>query len=384
MTALPAIHSFRDVPVVPVTRVTRMKGHGGPIWPHFAAEVAARHCRNGIPGDKAPARPARLRPEPQAAVWGGFLAPQFGHLVAEHLTRLPQSLLERPDDLYLFTVPPGETAETLPDYVWDVLDWHGLRRERCRIITEPCLVQTLRVAAQGEMLGKVPPRPAFIDLLDANARRNALVPEVNRVVYVSRAGMAAKGMGGHAGEGYLASLLHRCGVRVVDPAILPIRRQMEIYAGAEVLIFAEGSALHGRCLLGRVAQDIHVLRRRPLRNTASVQLAARCRRLAYHEVVGGSLGTRTATRASRADLELALYDSAALLAVLRDLGIDLGSLWDTDAALAATRSDTASWLASNPTDPAQLAENHAVLAALGLAVDHPDAASSLPLATALP
>jgi hypothetical protein len=369
MTALPDMQVFHAVPVVPIARVHGMVPTGGPIWPEFPDQVAARHCRDGKPVDTAPVRPQRMRRMNKSVVWGGFLNRQFGHLVGEHLTRLPQSLRDRPDDLYLFTVHPRETAETLPGFIWDVLDWYGVRRDRVWLIRLPWLVKELRVAAQGEMLGGVPTPAEFLDLLELTAARNALQPEPNPLVYVTRAGMVAAGKGGHAGEAYLSALLERLGVKVIDPGHLPIRRQMELYAGARVLVFAEGSALHGRCLLGRVAQDIHVLRRRSMRNTARVQLTPRCRRLSYHQVLAGRLGTRTEARGSRVDLEVALYDPEVLFAVFRGLGIDLRPHWDHSAYRAAVRADLIGWMAANPTSPQQRAENLEVLAELELAQD---------------
>lgn len=369
MSVMQAMQTFRDIPVVPVRKVKRLKGDGGPIWPDFDLQVAARFCRNGIACDDQPRPPAQLQPLDQPAVWGGFIAPQFGHLVAEHLTRLPQSLRDRPDDPYLFTAPPGMTDETLPGYVWDVFNWYGLRREQMCLVQRPLVVKELRVAAQGDMLGGIRPSHEYLEILESIAQRNALVPEPNRHVFVTRAGLVPKGMGGHAGESYLADLLQRLGVTVIEPGQLSIRRQMEIYAGARTLIFAEGSALHGRCLLGRVAQDIHVLRRRPFRNTARFQLSDRCRSLTYHEVMAGRLGTRTDLRGNRNDLDLALYDPEVLFAVFGGLGIDLKPHWDAEAYGAAVASDLAAWMAKVPTSSDQLAENLEVLADLDLLPD---------------
>lgn len=378
MSALPDMQAFRDVPVVPVGRTWGMVPTGGPIWPDFATQVAARHCRDGVPADVMPRPPARMRPMNRTAVWGGYLNRQFGHLIGEHLTRLPQSLRDRPDDLYLFTVQPNDTRETMPGYVWEILDWYGVRRDRVWFVRRPWLVRELWVAAQGEMLGGIPAAPEFLALLDATAERNALVPEPNRIVYVTRAGLVTAGKGGHAGEGYLVALLETLGVTVIDPGQLPIRRQLEIYAGAEVLVFAEGSALHGRCLLGRLAQEIHVLRRRSMRNTARVQLTSRCTRLTYHQVLGGKLGTESASRGSRADLEVALYDPEVLVATFADLGVDLSPHWDDEAYRAAVQSDLVGWMAANPTSPEQRAENLDVLADLDLYFDLPPEAPAPP------
>lgn len=370
MSHLPAMQLFRDVPVVPVAKARRTVVTGGPIWPEFDAQVAARHCRGGVAQDTAPKRPkGRLPQEQRPAVWGGYLIRHFGHLVAEQLTRLPQSLRDRPDDIYLFTVPPDDSAESLPAYIWELLDWHGVPRDRVVIVSEPCIAREVRVAAQGEMLGQIPTAQEYLDLLETVTQRNGLTAEPNPVVFVTRAGLVAGGGGGHAGEGYLATLLQREGVRILDPGRVSVREQLAVYAGAGALVFSEGSALHGRTLIGRVRQEIHVLRRRPQRNTARLQLRPRCGRLAYHETVAGKLGTETETRASRVDREVALYDLDALFDAMALVGIDLAALWDEAAYRAAAEADLAGWMAANPTTPRQRAENEAVLARFGMASD---------------
>ncbi|MCU0827641.1 MAG: glycosyltransferase family 61 protein [Tabrizicola sp.] len=379
MAELPAMQLFRDVPVVPVPRARGMVAMGGPIWPDFDTQVAARHCRDGAPCDRAPRRPARTRKLEEPAVWGGYLVRQFGHLISEHLTRLPQSLRDRPDDVYLFTVQHDDLFRALPGYIWELLDWYGVRRDQVRIVKRAWLVGELRVAAQGEMLGGIPTCTPFLELLEETARRNRLVPEPHDVVFVTRAGLVPAGRGGHAGEAYLCALLEAQGVKVVDPGKLSVQRQMELYAGAKALVFAEGSALHGRCVLGRIEQEIHVLRRRSMRNTARSLLSPRCSQLVYHQVLAGRLGTETDRRGSRQDLEVALYDPEVLFAVFAQLGIDLRPVWQDEAYRAAVRSDLAAWVARIPTSAKQRGENLAMLADLGFASDFlPESPAPIP------
>ncbi|KGJ10668.1 hypothetical protein IT40_10535 [Paracoccus versutus] len=79
--------------------------------------------------------------------------------------------------------------------------------------------------------------------------------------------------------------MSRAGVAILDPGKETLMRQMALYAGARLLIFAEGSAMHGRQLLGRVDQKILVLRRRPQSRMAWAQLEPKCRKLEYAPII---------------------------------------------------------------------------------------------------
>ncbi len=376
--ALAAMQHFRDVPVVPVTRRKGQIFRGGPIWPRFFRQTAVRHCRAGLPVDRRPDDPAATEALERNAVWGGTLSLQFGHLIAEHLSRLPQSLRDRPEDLFLFTLVPGCGAADLPGFVWEVLGWYGLDRPQVHLVDVPLRAAHLRVAAQGEMLGQ-PTEADFLDLLDALPSRRGLRPEPAGVVYVSREGMAAEGKGGHAGEAYLADRLRRAGVRVLDPRTCSLTEQLATYAGARVLVFAEGSAIHGRQLLGRISQDIHVLRRRSRRDTASGQLRPRCMRLAYHEAVGAGVRAEMADGGDRADLMLALYDLDVVFNLFAALGTDLRAGWDEGAYRDAARADILGWLARCGATPEKKTENIARLIRAGFLAGTPDELATAPV-----
>ena len=183
---------FDAVDVVPATAFAKHIATGGPIWPDFAAQVNARHCRGEVPVDHAPARQDPVAQIDEPAVWGGFLDRHFGHLVAEHLPRLPVSLHERPDDLYLFTIEPQLTEADIPAHIWELLAWYGLPRAQVRIVTAPLRVATLRVAPQAEMLPLVAPTSGYLTLLEDRANANGLTPDPADVLYVSRIGFVAQ------------------------------------------------------------------------------------------------------------------------------------------------------------------------------------------------
>ncbi len=338
-----ALQTFRDVPVMPLQALHEHDPQGGPLWPDFDAQTTARFCRqSGVPVDAAPT------PEPcedevrEDAIWGGYAHPHFGHLVAEHLTRILPGIQARPDDVVLFMVEKGRDPATVAPHFYDVLQWYGLPRERVRIIARPTPVRRLSVVPQGEVLWGKAPEPDYLDLLDALPERHAIAPVAGDIVYVTRSGLVAKGQGSHLGEGYLVQLLQEMGVTIFDPAGLSIRAQLEHYAGAKTLVFAEGSALHGRQLLGRVRQEVYVLMRRP-RYLARPMMRPRVKRLTYLNTNGGILQVRDRANKGYPHLNAVFYRTEALLDGFDRMGLDLRSRWDQDAYLAAALSDAAAW-----------------------------------------
>lgn len=175
--------------------------------------------------DHAPTPPAKVPAlEKGDFVWGGYAQPQFGHLVAEHLTRLPVSLHHRPNDTYLFTRHPRRRMGAVPDFFYTLCEWYGLKRAQIRILDKPMRAETLRVAPQAEQLYNADPAPYALEMIQAIADRNGVVPEPSNVLYVTRDGFVAKGKGGLAGEGYLVSKLKAAGVAILDPATRDLRR----------------------------------------------------------------------------------------------------------------------------------------------------------------
>ena len=361
------LQMLRDVPVVPVTRVHQHIATGGPIWPAFDRQTGLRHCRNGLPVDQEASLAGPSQDVAAPCVWGGFIDLHFGHFMAEHLPRLPFAVRERPDDAFLFTVAPGGDPGALPDWVWAVLDWVGLDRAQVRFVTIPLHVATLRAGVQAETLPQVAPDAAYLDLLDTRAMAMRLRLQPADLVYVTRAGLPLSGGGGTAGEGYLTGLLAQSGLAVLDPATASLPAQMAVYAGARHLVFAEGSALHGRQLLGRVPQRITVLRRRRGRSMARAMLTPRVTRLDYLEVSGASLVPQWKNGTARPDPALSLYDLPALFAAFARWGVDLAASWDADAYRAAAQADIAAWIPHHRPTPALIAQFHATLAGAGLA-----------------
>jgi hypothetical protein len=338
---------FHDIEVVPgeAFRLQSVLLDGGPVWPDFDRQALVRMVRRGRYVDE-PVTPSDGPHEVirHPCVWGGYAIPHFGHLIADHLTRVLEGRVNRPQDVMLFLLRPGQGVGDLPGYFWDLMDWYGVPRGQVRFVTVPLRVAELRCFAQAEPFQSSPPSPRYLDLLAQNAVRRGLVPEVAPVVYVGRMGMLAQAKGGAAGEGYLVEVLQRAGVRVLDPARAPLRAQLAAYAGAGVLIFAEGSAVHGRQLLGWLDQAIVVLNRRQGARMAEAALTARSRGVEYVEATGQGIGMGTLAAGRQAAIGLALYDLTAVKGALARHGVDLTGLWDDVAYQDAVRADARAWL----------------------------------------
>lgn len=342
--ALPSMQCFHDVAIEPASSMTFVFACGGPDWPDFDQQVDARQCRDGRPADRRPVPadgPVEKIDEP--CVWGGQIFRHFGHTIAEFSARLLQSKIEHPDARFLFLLPPDQKEGYVPSYFWDVLSWYGIGRDQVLIVRDRrFLARELWVAAQAEQLLKRGPVPGYIDVLTEHSKKLLGDPEKRGVAYVTRSALYP-GHGRHAGEGYICELLAQLGVTIIEPENLGVAKQLNAYASAKHLIFSEGSAMHGRQLMGYQAQDITILNRRRGFRTAEAFLAPRCDRLTYVEDIKGQLSVHMENGAVRHQHALAIFDEAALIETLAGNGLDLTSLWDQAAYEAAVEKDTLAW-----------------------------------------
>ncbi len=285
----PAGETFRDVVVVPYSDLLdRWRDgeihRGGPIWPDWEAQVAARHGRGGRPIDVRPADPEGPISVAGPMAWGGAIVDAFGHQVADFSARLLATVQARPDLPIAFASRPDlgyVDLASAPGYFRSILEWFGVTPDRVRIITTPTRATELFVAPQAEQLGGPGPEAGYLDALDALAdERLGPAGRDPRMLYVSRAAMEAR----FAGEPYLETVLGAAGVRVLRPESLPLTAQLQDYRAAADIVFAEGSALHALQLLGHVGADVGVLERRPGTRLAEASLRPRVRDLTYEEV----------------------------------------------------------------------------------------------------
>jgi glycosyl transferase family 61 len=340
-----ALLSFRGVVVTPYTdllgRPLGQKVHrGGPRWPDWPSQTAARHCRRGTPVDDEPpeGEPSTTLPGPLA--WGGAITTHFGHQIADFSTRLLPTLAEMPDARFAFSMHRNlsdrfSSWENTPDYFRQVLEWYGISRDRVELIAEPTLVERLLVAPQAEQQPEPGPEPWYLDLLDAHTRSRFGEVRKSGLLYASRAGTAAR----FAGEAYLERALVQAGFRALRPETVPVEEKLRQFVEADRLVIPSGSAIHIGQLMGRVLGDVMVVTRRAGGHLGRALLEPRARSLRYVDAVRGVvLGLNEIGNLNRGR-GLSILDPEALQAAL-----PIGDIWDTDEFEAAVEADARQWL----------------------------------------
>lgn len=340
---------------------------GGPVWPDWESQVAARHRRAGAPVDVRPADPEDPLAEAAPLAWGGAIVDEFGHQVADFSARLLATRLARPDLPIAFASRSDlgyESLATAPAYLRVILDWFGVPAEHVRIITEPTRVSELFVAPQAEQLRGPGPEAGYLDALDAlAAERLGLIGRLDGLLYVSRAGVPTR----FAGEDYLEVALRHAGARVMRPETRPLADQLRAYRGAREIVFAEGSAMHVLQLLGRVDADVLVLMRRKGTHLAEENLRPRVGSLAYDEIADRFIHGVLPTGRPAWEKSLSIVEPERFFEAFGTRGLDLRAAWHEPTWQAARDADILRWVEGQASDPSHLGPGSVehILAGLG-------------------
>lgn len=347
--------AFEDVPIVPFARLPyknpgRTPFQGGPCWPEWDRQTVARHCQRGVPVDTRPEDAACELTLDEPVAWAGAATAHFGHQVADFSTRILPTLREWPEATFAFAVRTGDGINSLaetPRFFREILEWFSVPPERVRILSRPTLARRVLVAPQAEQvlgLGEGPPVPRwYLDALGDIAHRRLGRVRRGGTVFVSRSRQIKR----LAGEVELETALARCGVEVFRPEEHPLPTQLARYAGADRLIFSEGSAVLGLQLLGGGLGEVHLLGRRPGSKMGKWFLPDRARRVEWIDigcrlVCGESrFGTRIIHRG------MPVPDEQRLLDAFRGMGIPVASHWDSSRYRTACENDLRLWLEKN-------------------------------------
>lgn len=337
--------TLRDVLVSPARAEPNNLPVGGVAWPAGAPSWVHQR-RYGAVVEPPSFEPDHPTATIDRASYAGYGTAHFGHFVSEHASRVPDAQRFEPRGRFILVARPKQYGGSVPQFAYEVLEWLGVSPERVHVVAEETtLVHELVVWPAQEQPGTTPSE-RYLDVLDDNTARKKLAPIRSEVVYVSRSGMRHRA----SGEAYLDRVLAAAGVTVIHPESLSVREQLARYAGAQNLIFSEGSSMHGRQLIGRVDQRIAVLQRRKGGVFGRDFLSPRCSSLTIVDALHCSipLSFRFDMAGPKMWEAFPLLDEDALLDALCSLGVDLRGRWRPDefeTAVAEDMSEWARWIA---------------------------------------
>lgn len=297
---------------------------GGPVLGDGPTDRLLRHCRGGRPVDSFPAGESPVARLPGEYVYGGPFADHFGHVMAELVHRVLPSRTMFECRRLLFvgerTGAPPSGFDTLPRVFQAPLDFFGVRHDDVTVLHDDRIVEMLHIAQQGSQL-TAGPLPQYLPLLSRHTLQHLALPPRAGRVFVSRSRLRPGGM--VLGEGYLESLLEQDGWHIFHPQLHGLEEQMRTYASAQVLLFTEGSAVHGTELFG---QDLGHCLLLPRRNVDTWWMIATLRtRAARFDLLPAStpLGTvllHAITGQPLGNFGVSRMDFPAVVAELRRMG----------------------------------------------------------------
>ncbi|WP_420396915.1 glycosyltransferase 61 family protein [Nioella sp.] len=337
-----SIQEFRNIRLEPSKGIDAWIFSGGPIWPNFEQQTLIRQCRRSVPVDDKPVEgteQATVLEGPH--IWCGYLPPHFGHFIADQLSRLPLALLNCPPEAkLLFSLPEGIGEPQ--DFFYDILETLGVTIDRVVIQRkEPLEVELLYAAPLGETLfGK--PDAEYLTILEKLMDGLGFQANPEEDVYVSRARLPAN-LSSLAGESYLEECFLKLGVKVIWPEKMTMRQQLQTYSSARKLVFSEGSAIHGRQLLGEINQDILVIERRKRYNMARDVLTPRCSKLDYISAIDGTVFVNPVPNGNLWQ-GLTVLDETRLIEELLQAGIDLRPIWDGSVFRRRRDQEILAWI----------------------------------------
>ena len=305
---------------------------GGPNWPDFSKRTFERHNRFGRPIDSEfESSSQKLQRISGKSFWVGPVVDHFGHQLLDFSTRLAWATKFSPNGHYLISslVPSSHLRalnprrdwhySSIPDiplYIRNIFNWFGVTENRIHLVNEPVIVDELQVFEQGEQF-MVSPSDSYLDELDQWRLRWSGIR--TDLVYVSRTRLASP-FGRLMGEKAIEAAFALAGFKVVYPELIPISLQARIYGGAKKIVFAEGSAVHGLGLLGRIEASVFIINRRKTGFDSSVYEKSIAPRSSHFATIDSLVAAFPDENHWRS---VSVLEPELLIAKLLDLGVDL-------------------------------------------------------------
>lgn len=196
-------------------------------------------------------------------LFGGLLAPHFGHFMAESCHRLWawQSMATKVDGIIVLPPPGYSDINKWPAFIFDVYALFGIVKEDIKIITNLTEVEHIHIPEMGASFhGEI--KSWYAEWLNGNPLYGEQSHiHQNRKLFISRRNYKLKGR--VAGMDAVAELLAEQGFEEVYPEELSIKEQLLLLSSASHIIWEEGSAVHLMELLAKQNSRAALIMRRP-------------------------------------------------------------------------------------------------------------------------
>jgi len=186
----------------------------------------------------------------QTVVYGGYVRDNYGHIIAEHLSRM-WWLAENPKSgyKYVFISTDSKISRIFLDFV-SIL---GLSEEDIIFLKEPLRFDYVIVPEQSVYLRSGYRNKALVLY---NAIRDRVKPATYEKVYFARPDAEEKK--DIVGEDYFINYYRRLGYEIIRPEKLSIREQVAVMAGVKFFV-CSGGTLHHQILFANDEVDVTIL-----------------------------------------------------------------------------------------------------------------------------
>ncbi len=197
-----------------------------------------------------------------AVIFGGPLLLHFSHFLADAIHRLWARVLvpELADAPVVYIAQPRKRI-VLPDWAVGVLSVLGLRASDLILLQSPTSFSRLLVPQQARIMSGPTLMPGYSNLFPFAP---SAVPEVHdgpKRIYLSRSRHGHTGC--FLGESYVERILEtRAGFTVVHPEDLAVPQLVGLLRQAEMIVIAEGGAVHVLEITGPLKSKVAVIARR--------------------------------------------------------------------------------------------------------------------------
>jgi len=337
---------FKNVNVVPYEFLINNfeKFHqGGPIWHDFETQTVARHCRGQKPCDSKPEYLNPLLTVDKPCIWLGPVTNHFGHQIYDFSGRIAPSIANGTKDCnYIVGIKKGSSV--IPKVSIDILNWFNVNLSKVEVVACPTTFRSISVFGQIEQPFTTP-KLDYLNYLDDLTRINlGNIKKTSNIVYVSRSKIHAH----IAGESYIEELMLLEGIKIIHPQELSLKDQLSTYCSADLLIFSEGSALHGLQLLGTVKSKVVIINRRQnFKMGMKDFLHGRCNSVHYIDSVSDQLAIITDYGKEHLTSSLALINYDSLLVELKNQGVNLWRNFKLSDFHSSVEKDIHKWLKRN-------------------------------------